>query len=65
VRKISLGYSFIKRGDKMGYDQSRIVELYLLKAEKFSTETAPNQKKYYLDVARWRQENEFQQSGTF
>ena len=44
----------------MAYDQSKAVELYLLKAENLSAEIAPNQKKYYLDAARWLQENEFE-----
>lgn len=43
----------------MAYDQSKAVELYLLKAESFSAEIAPNQKKYYLDAARWLEENTF------
>lgn len=44
----------------MAYDQSKAIELYLLKAENFSEEIAPNQKKYYLDAAGWMQENEFE-----
>ncbi|MDO4745405.1 MAG: hypothetical protein Q4B18_02495 [Bacillota bacterium] len=44
----------------MAYDQSKAVELYLLKAENFSEESAPNQKKYYLDAAKWLEENQFE-----
>ena len=43
----------------MSYDPSKPVELYLLKASNFSEESAPNQKKYYLEAARWLQENNF------
>ena len=43
----------------MSYDPSKSVELYLLKASNFSEESAPNQKKYYLEAARWLQENNF------
>lgn len=44
----------------MAYDQSKAVELYLLKADNLSVEITPNQKKYYLDAARWLKENEFE-----
>ncbi len=43
----------------MAYDISKNIELYLLKAENFSKESAPNQKKYYLEVAEWMRKNNF------
>lgn len=43
----------------MTYDPFKTVELYLLKAEHFSEESAPNQKKYYLEVAQWLKEQNF------
>lgn len=43
----------------MAYDQAKTLELYLLKAENFDEETAPNQKKYYIDAAQWIRENQF------
>jgi hypothetical protein len=44
----------------MAYDQSKAVELYLLKAENFKDDLAPNQKKYYKNAAKWLQENQFE-----
>lgn len=44
----------------MAYDINKNIELYLLKAENFSEEIAPNQKKYYQEVAEWMRENNFQ-----
>jgi hypothetical protein len=43
----------------MAYDIQKNIELYLLKAANFSEESAPNQKKYYLEVAEWMRENNF------
>lgn len=43
----------------MGYDLEKNIELYLLKAENFSEELAPNQKKYYMEVAEWLRQNNF------
>ena len=43
----------------MAYDVNKNIELYMLKAENFSEESAPNQKKYYLEVAEWMRENNF------
>ena len=43
----------------MGYDLDKNIELYLLKAESFSEEAAPNQRKYYLEAAQWMKENNF------
>lgn len=43
----------------MAYDIKRNIDLYLLKAENFSEDSAPNQKKYYLEVAEWMRENNF------
>ena len=43
----------------MAYDIERNIELYLLKAANFNEESAPNQKKYYLEVAEWIRENNF------
>jgi hypothetical protein len=44
----------------MAFDKSKVIELYLLKAENFKEDIAPNQKKYYLDVVKWLEENEFE-----
>jgi hypothetical protein len=44
----------------MAFDKSKVIELYLLKAENFKEDIAPNQKKYYLDVVEWLEENEFE-----
>jgi len=44
----------------MAYDINKNIELYLLKAENSNEEIAPNQKKYYLEVAEWMRENNFQ-----
>lgn len=44
----------------MLYDMSKNIELYLLKADNFDEKIAPHQKQYYLDVAKWMSENEFE-----
>ena len=43
----------------MSYDPSKSIELYLLRAENFDENIAPNQKQYYLDAAKWLRENSF------
>ncbi len=43
----------------MTYDPSKSIELYMLRAENFDEEIAPNQKKYYRDAAKWLHENHF------
>lgn len=43
----------------MAYDQSANIRLYLLRAENFSEESAPNQKRFYREAAKWLQENHF------
>lgn len=44
---------------KFEYDLNKNIELYLLKAESFKEDIAPNQRKYYLDVAEWMRQNHF------
>ncbi len=46
-------------GIKMSYDPSKSIELYMLRAENFDENIAPNQKQYYLDAAAWLRENSF------
>lgn len=43
----------------MGYDLTKNIELYLLHAENLREDLAPNQKQYYLDVAAWLREQNF------
>lgn len=43
----------------MPYNPDRSAELYRLRADNFDENIAPNQKKYYLDAARWLSENSF------
>lgn len=43
----------------MAYDLEKNIDLYLLKAENFSEDLAPNQKKYYAEVAEWLRKNSF------
>lgn len=43
----------------MVYDPSKSIELYMLRAENFDENIAPNQRKYYLEAAQWLREHSF------
>jgi hypothetical protein len=43
----------------MAYDPSKSIELYLLRAENFKEDIAPNQKQYYLEAAEYLRQNSF------